>query len=108
MDGVKLLVEAEAAGLRMRTQGDCLVVVGPRRLADLADELLAHKSDVLSALAVACSFCGAVDVPLVQTYWTGFREALCESCRLEVVTVFNRDGWPSMSLDESTFLVDRP
>jgi len=107
MDGVKLLVRAEAAGLRVRAEGDQLVVVGPRRLAELADELLAHKSDVLAALALRCSMCGATD-RVVRTYWSDWREGLCPGCVVTAVAVFDRDGWPSVSWDDSTFLVDRP
>jgi len=107
MDGVKLLIEAEAAGLRVRAEGNCLVVVGPRRLADLADELLAHKSDVLAALALSCSMCGSTD-QVERTYWAGWQEGLCPNCVATTVAVTIEDGRPSVSWDEATFPSDRP
>ncbi len=51
MDGVVLLVEANAAGLTVRFAGDRLVIRGPRRCAALAQSILDHKPDVMAALA---------------------------------------------------------
>ena len=47
---LNLLFEAIARGLRVSTDGDLLVVRGPRRLEPLARELIAHKSTVMTLL----------------------------------------------------------
>jgi len=46
-----LLQEARASGLTVQAMGDKLVIRGPRRMGDLAQRLLAHKPDVMAALA---------------------------------------------------------
>lgn len=51
MDGVTLLMEAEAAGLTVLADGDRLRVRGPRCAEHVAKQLLAHKPAVLCALA---------------------------------------------------------
>lgn len=53
MDGLTLLHEAAAAGLTVRADGDTLVIRGPKRAEAVARLLLAHKPDVMSALAVS-------------------------------------------------------
>ncbi len=62
MDGLSLLEEASAAGLKVRRDGDRLVVRGPRDAEALARELLSHKAAVFTALGQrpddACHFCG--------------------------------------------------
>jgi len=58
MEPIALLNRARQAGLVVLQEGDRLVVRGPKRLADLAAELLDRKADVLSALQ-------AETVPLV-------------------------------------------
>jgi len=50
MGGLTLLAEARAAGLRVTACGDRVRVSGPRRLAALARQVLAHKQEVLAAL----------------------------------------------------------
>jgi hypothetical protein len=45
-----LLKEAQAGGLALRTEGDRLVIRGPRRLEPLARKLLEHKPQVIQAL----------------------------------------------------------
>lgn len=50
MDSLELLQQARLAGLTVITAGDKLVVRGPRRLAPLAEKLLANKAQVLEAL----------------------------------------------------------
>lgn len=50
MDVVTLLREAEIAGLQVRTDGDKLIVRGPRSLESLARKLLERKADVLPLL----------------------------------------------------------
>lgn len=52
MDGMTLLHEARAAGLEVAVDHGRLVVRGPKRAEDLARRLLAHKREILSALAV--------------------------------------------------------
>lgn len=50
MDGVTLLNQAKAAGLRVRAVGDKIVINGPKRLEPLALKLLANKPMVMNAL----------------------------------------------------------
>jgi hypothetical protein len=50
VDGLRLLAAAEEAGLTVSTDGDRLVVRGPRRAEALARELIANKSRVLPYL----------------------------------------------------------
>ena len=50
MDGLTLLLEATAAGLTVRVDGERLVIRGLRSADAVARELLAHKVDVLGAL----------------------------------------------------------
>lgn len=50
MGGVKLLEEARAAGLRVRAQGDRLIVRGPKSAEPVAKALLAKKAEVLALL----------------------------------------------------------
>jgi hypothetical protein len=51
VDGLMLLRQARQAGLRVGTDGNRLVVEGPRRLETMAEALLADKPAVLRALA---------------------------------------------------------
>ena len=46
-----MVAEARQAGLDVRADQDRLVVRGPRRHEALADQLLAHKAEVLALLA---------------------------------------------------------
>jgi hypothetical protein len=50
MDSLILLDEARAAGLEVTTDGDRLVVRGPKRCESLARQLLAHKAELLTLL----------------------------------------------------------
>lgn len=52
MDGVRLLADAQAAGLRVETAGKQVVVRGPKRLEPLARQLLDHKPTVTVALSL--------------------------------------------------------
>ncbi len=51
MDGLTLLKEAKSAGLDVLADGDRLVIRGPRSAEAIARRLLAHKPDVMDALA---------------------------------------------------------
>jgi hypothetical protein len=51
MDGLTLLEEARGAGLRVAAEGNRLVIRGPKTAEPLARRLLAHKAEVLAALA---------------------------------------------------------
>jgi hypothetical protein len=51
MDGLTLLEEARGAGLRVAAEGDRLVIRGPKTAEPVARRLLAHKAEVLAALA---------------------------------------------------------
>jgi hypothetical protein len=50
MDGLKLLADAEDAGLSVAAEGDRLVVRGPRKAESLALKLIARKSEILPLL----------------------------------------------------------
>jgi hypothetical protein len=50
VDALTLLDRARQAGLTVRTEGDKLVVQGPKGAAAIAEELLDHKVQVLAAL----------------------------------------------------------
>lgn len=51
MVGLTLLAEARAAGLTVLADHGRLIVRGPREAEPLAHQLLAHKAEVLNALA---------------------------------------------------------
>ena len=51
MDSLSLLHRARLAGLKVRADGDQLVVRGRRSQEQLAQELLAHKVEVMAELA---------------------------------------------------------
>ena len=50
MAGVKLLEEARAAGLKVRVEGDRLIVRGPKSAERVAKALLEKKAEVLALL----------------------------------------------------------
>src|SRR5262245_58417074 len=52
MDGLTLLEQARSAGLTVSVRGDKLVIRGPRRAGPLAEQLLAHKGEVIDALTL--------------------------------------------------------
>lgn len=51
MDGLTLLRRAHQAGLAVESEGDRLVIRGPKRAEAVARLLIDHKLDVLTALA---------------------------------------------------------
>lgn len=51
MDGLTLLRDARAAGLSVRAEGERLVIRGPRRAEPVVHVLIAHKRDIMAALA---------------------------------------------------------
>jgi hypothetical protein len=51
VDGVALILEAQAAGLRVSREAEKLVIRGPKHAAPIARKLLAHKAEVLAALS---------------------------------------------------------
>jgi len=51
VDGLTLLRQAREAGLRVGTDGDRLLIEGPRRLEAVARALLVEKPQVLRALS---------------------------------------------------------
>jgi hypothetical protein len=68
MDGMTLLSEGWAAGLTVTTDGDRLVIRGPKSADAVARRLLAHKTVILAALAAgngntppACPKCGSLE-----------------------------------------------
>jgi len=94
MDGVTLLREARAAGLRVRSEGALLVVEGPRRLELLALALTSAKPAVLAALG-RCVRCQAegmrVDV-------TGTRWCREDDGRRALIDLASLAGWPRLCL----------
>jgi len=66
MDSLALLINAHAAGLQVRAEGERLIVRGPKRLAGLAQQLLSQKAEVLEALevfeerAAMAEYCGGL------------------------------------------------
>jgi hypothetical protein len=50
MDGMTLLRRAHEAGLNVATEGDKLVIRGPRRAESVARLLIEHKPKVMAAL----------------------------------------------------------
>jgi hypothetical protein len=50
MDGIILLCEARAAGLRVAVDGEQLRIYGPRKAHEVAQQLLASKTAVVEAL----------------------------------------------------------
>jgi len=50
MDSVALLVAARTAGLQVCTDGERLIVRGPKQLAALVRQLLSHKDEILPLL----------------------------------------------------------
>jgi hypothetical protein len=59
-----ILDRARAAGPTVMIEGDRLVITGPRRAADLARELIAHKAEILEMLRP-----GAPAAPPAPTPW---------------------------------------
>jgi hypothetical protein len=59
MDGVMLLRHAREAGLRVETEGDKLVIRGPRNAEPVARLLIEHKPEVMAALAPDVTDCAA-------------------------------------------------
>ena len=51
MDGLAILREAEQAGLKLRVEGDKLVVSGPRKAEPIVRRLAEHKADIMRVLA---------------------------------------------------------
>jgi hypothetical protein len=50
MDGLTLLEQGRAAGLTIESDGDRLIIRGPRRATDLAREILEHKAELVALL----------------------------------------------------------
>lgn len=110
MDGLTLLHEAQAAGLSVSADDGRLVIRGPTRCEAVAKRLLAHKADVLAALAQAdavlifspdmMTALRAADVRLVDDPWVDPWEAAieppdaCPSCG-------SFDQWLSLAGDLS-------
>src|SRR5438552_1989352 len=53
MEGLTLVARARAAGLKVEADSNRPVIRGPKRAEPVAQELIAAKANVLSALAVA-------------------------------------------------------
>jgi hypothetical protein len=99
MDWMKLMHEASVAGLEVRANGDRLVVRGPRSSEALAQQLLAHKAELLPLLTAPpadflseepCPICGS------RERWTWLDgRLLCRVClvlNLAPLTLV-REGW---------------
>ena len=64
MDGVNLILAAEAAGLTVQAAGDKLVIRGPRRAEAVAKLLLARKPLVMAALRALAALQSPAPPPL--------------------------------------------
>lgn len=63
MDGLTLIREARAAGLRLAVHGDKLVIRGPRRAESVVRKLIDYKPEVMTALKLR-----AIDPPAPRTF----------------------------------------
>jgi hypothetical protein len=88
MDSLSLLWVARAAGLQVGTDGELLIVEGPRRAEPLARQLLAQKEFILAALAAeevapsdrVCPECAAQDrLTLIPRHWRRCRPCVLAS-----------------------------
>ncbi len=70
MDGLNLLIQADAAGLSIVLDGDDLKITGPIAAVAIVNQIAEHKADVVETLrltATKCDRCGShhyVDVPI--------------------------------------------
>jgi hypothetical protein len=62
MDGLTLLRQARDAGLAVESDGDKLVIRGPRRAEVVARLLIEHKPEVIAALAPASTLPATIDL----------------------------------------------
>jgi hypothetical protein len=62
MDGLTLLQQARDAGLAVESNGDKLVIRGPRRAEVVARLLIEHKPEVIAALAPASTLPATIDL----------------------------------------------
>ena len=94
MDSLSLLHRARLAGLKVRADGDHLVVRGRRSQERLARELLAHKTEVMAELAanqiapwpketvaITADICGVVTIADLMALGTTDRPpGACYAC----------------------------
>ena len=95
MAALKLIEEARSAGLRLRFEGDRLVIRGPKSAEPIAKALLDRKAEILPFLrerptAWLCPHCGhpatiedvfpSADGERTLTMWR------CEPCQVVAVT----------------------
>lgn len=78
MDGLALLAEARAAGLEIQTCDGRIVIRGPRSAEPIARRLIAHKADVLQALAIPDPFVTPADLPAGWHFAWDERAAIME------------------------------
>jgi hypothetical protein len=77
MDSVTLLAEARKAGLEVTTDGERLIVRGPKQAEPVARQLLAHKAEVMAVLQEAPVDACATPAPLGKV---GRHGAPCPQC----------------------------
>jgi hypothetical protein len=80
MEAVALLARARQAGLVVLRDGTRLVVRGPKRLADLALELLDRKTEVLGALDADPGLPPPSPSPPADPYGAAIPTAACYCC----------------------------
>jgi hypothetical protein len=54
MDFMKLIYEAQVAGLTLRADADKLVIRGPRSAEAIVAQLMAHKDEILAIVRTSC------------------------------------------------------
>ena len=77
-DGLELLVQATAAGLVVWTEGDELVVRGPKAAEGIAMELLAHQRDVLPHVSEVSPICAYG--PMSGPAYVSPKHPTCPTC----------------------------
>jgi hypothetical protein len=92
MDGIALVLEAQAAGLSIRLEGDRLVVHGPKSADAVARRLLAHKAVVVAALQETERLPGPEPAPGPFDGWT-LRPDVDGRMGLEAPDVPERRRW---------------
>jgi hypothetical protein len=88
VDGLTLLAEAQAAGLRVAAQGARIVIRGPREAEPVAALLMQHKNDVAVALRVTAfrsqldqwRHAGHAGIPLLALPGIQADDRTCVSC----------------------------
>lgn len=82
---MELLAQAQAAGLRLSTDGERVIIRGPRHAEPLAKAILARKPEVMAALS--CPVCGS---PLRVTETERYRYVECPKTPVDYFYLQNK------------------